>query len=174
MGSQAAYARHRGVSRNRISVWKSRGLIILDAQGGVNFDESDKMIAEHGGRLSAPPSVRTEAGNVTPVTTHAETGASAAFDGLPSKIESERVRLNYEALLMQLRFEREGAQVAEIEDVAATVLAELAAVRERLAAIGSRIAPRLAGMASAELIKSAIDAEVVSALEELTGASGTA
>lgn len=174
MPSQAAYARHRGVSRNRISVWKSRGLIILDAEGGVNFDESDKMIANHGGGLSALPDTSVAAENVTPVTPAADTVPAACVDGLPAKIESERIRLNYEAKLMQLRYERESALVAEIEDVAATILAELAAVRQRLATIGSRVAPGLAGMTSAELIKAAIDGEVVAALEELTNASGTA
>lgn len=165
MPSQAAYARHRGVSRNRISVWKSRGLIILDAEGGVNFDESDKMIAGHGGGLSVLPFVRAEAENVTPC---ANTLPANAVDGLPSKIESERVRTYYESLLLQLRFERESAQVAEIEDVVATVLAELTAVRNRLAAIGSNVAPRLTDVTAAELIKAAIDEEVIAALVELT------
>ncbi len=169
MTTQLEYAAHRGVSAKTISVWKSRGLLRFDAEGGVNFDESDKMIADHGGRLTALPVVRTEAENVTvtPVTGGADT--IPGFDNLPSKLESERVRTCYEAKLLQLKFDRESALVAEIEDVAATVLAELASVRTRLATIGERVAPRLAGMTSAELIKTAIDAEVVAALEELTG-----
>ncbi|MDP3257825.1 hypothetical protein [Bosea sp. (in: a-proteobacteria)] len=143
-------------------------MIVFDAEGGVNFDESDKTIAGHGGRLSSLPGACNTAETVTLRAPYADTVPAAGVDDLPSKLESERIRLNFEALLLKLRFERESAQVAEIEDVAATVLAELASVRERLATIGPKVAPRLARMSSAELIKSAIDAEVVAALEDLT------
>lgn len=85
-----------------------------------------------------------------------------------SKAEAERVKENYAAKLRQLEYDRESALVAEIEDVVIAVATELALVRNKLLNIGSRVAPRIAVMNSAEAIKAMIDAEVVLALQELT------
>lgn len=85
-----------------------------------------------------------------------------------SKAEAERVKENYAAKLRQLDYDRESGLVAEIEDVAIAVATELSLVRNKLMNIGSRVAPRIAVMRSAEEIKAMIDAEVVLALEELS------
>lgn len=85
-----------------------------------------------------------------------------------SKAEAERVKENYAARLRQLEYDRESGLVAEIEDVIVAVATELSLVRNKLLNIGSRLAPRVAVMKSAEEIKAMIDAEVVLALEELT------
>ncbi|WP_156639978.1 hypothetical protein [Bosea sp. PAMC 26642] len=90
-------------------------------------------------------------------------------EGVPwSKPEAERVKENYAAKLRQLDYDRESGLVAEIEDVAIAVATELSLVRNKLLNIGSKVAPRIAVMRSAEEIKAMIDAEVVLALEELS------
>ncbi len=85
-----------------------------------------------------------------------------------SKAEAERVKENYAALLKQLDYDRESGLVAEIDDVVVLIASEYALVRNKLSNIGSRVAPRIAVMNSAEAIKAMIDAEVVLALTELT------
>jgi len=85
-----------------------------------------------------------------------------------SKAEAERIKENYAARLRQLEYDRESGLVAEIDDVAIAVATELSLVRNKLLNIGSRVAPRIAVMNSAEAIKAMIDAEVVVALEELS------
>lgn len=85
-----------------------------------------------------------------------------------SKAEAERVKENYAARLRQLEYDRESGLVAEIDDVAIAVATELSLVRNKLLNIGSRVAPRIAIMNSAEAIKAMIDAEVIVALEELS------
>jgi hypothetical protein len=85
-----------------------------------------------------------------------------------SKAEAERVKENYAAKLRQLEYDRESGLVAEVDDVVMAVASELSLVRNKLLNIGSRVAPRVAVMRSAEEIKAMIDAEVVLALEELT------
>ena len=85
-----------------------------------------------------------------------------------SKAEAERIKENYAARLRQLEYDRESGLVAEIDDVAIAVATELSLVRNKLLNIGSRVAPRIAVMNSAEAIKAMIDAEVIVALEELS------
>jgi hypothetical protein len=176
MPSQAAFARHRGVSRNRISVWKRRGLIIYDAEGGVDFEKSDQAIADHGGNLAGLPKTGNAKASVIPndacadIETLEEAAARIVIDegALWSKAEAERVKENYAAKLRQLEYDRESGLVAEIDDVVIAVATELSLVRNKLLNIGSRVAPRIAVMNSAEAIKAMIDAEVVLALQELT------
>lgn len=85
-----------------------------------------------------------------------------------SKPEAERVKENYAALLRQLEYDRQSGLVVEIEDVALAVASEYALVRNKLQNIGSRIAPRVAVLRSAEEIKAIVDAEIAFALNELT------
>lgn len=162
MASQTEYAAHRGVSNNTISKWKRRGLLVFDADGGVNVEKSDEFVANHGGRLSAlpcNPEVSAEDAGVTP---------AVGQDWFRSKAESERVRLCYEALLLQLRYDRESGLIAPIDDVVALIATEYDAVRTRCSEIGERVAARLVSVTSAEQAKAMIDADVVLALEELS------
>ena len=58
--------------------------------------------------------------------------------------------------------------VVEIDDVVAAVASEYAIVRNRLLGIGSKVAPSVAVLNSAEEIKALIDKEVTRALGALT------
>lgn len=77
MASQAEYAAHRGVSRKTITVWKQRGLLVLNADGSVNTVKTDQFIAGHGGNITPLPArarvlpkVPTGARTVTPRCPH--------------------------------------------------------------------------------------------------------
>lgn len=41
-GSQAAYARHREVSKQTVTDWKSMGLVVFAEDGKVDFDATDE------------------------------------------------------------------------------------------------------------------------------------
>lgn len=93
-----------------------------------------------------------------------------AADGeeLWSKADAEKVKENYAARLKQLEYDREVGLVVEIDDVVAAVASEYAIVRNRLLGIGSKVAPSVAVLNSAEEIKALIDKEVTRALGALT------
>ncbi|WP_172123206.1 hypothetical protein [Devosia sp. 919] len=84
-----------------------------------------------------------------------------------SKAQAERMKENYLAKLRQIDFDRAAGAVVDIDDVVNIVVAEYQLVRNKLLALGARIAPRAAVMKSAEEVKALIDREVNSALEEL-------
>jgi hypothetical protein len=147
IGNQADYARHREVSRKTVTEWKQRGLLRFTADGDVDFDASDQALRDHG-LLDADE--------------------AAKLDGLWSMAEAERIKENYAARIKRMEYERESAAVAEIGDVVAAIVSEFAIVRRRLSRIGVDLAPKLAGMRDASLIKAAIDAEVIAALTELS------
>jgi len=162
-GNQAAYAAHREVSRKTVTGWKQRGLLVFTEDDEVDFDASDKALRKQGILL---PEV-TDGDD--------DTGVEEAFarmvangQALLSKADAERVKENYAALLKQLEYDRQAGSVAEIDDVVVAVASELALVRNRLLNIGSKVAPRLVALRSAEEIKEMIDEEVIAALNELT------
>jgi hypothetical protein len=85
-----------------------------------------------------------------------------------SKADAEKVKENYAARLKQLEYDRESGLVVPIDDVVVAVASEYAVVRNRLLGIGSKVAPTVATLQSAEEIKAIIDAEVIEALGQLT------
>lgn len=167
--NQSGFAAWRGVSRKTVTGWKQRGLLVLTDDGSVDIGASDEMLRGHG--IVFPPGAE---GNKAKAPVTGETIEEAAArivlnsDEIPDKVVSEKVKEHYVAQLRKLEFDRESALVAEIDDVVIAVATELSLVRNKLLNIGSRVAPRIAVMNSAEAIKAMIDAEVVLALQELT------
>lgn len=51
---QADYARYRGVSRKTVTVWKSKGLLVLNEHGAVNVGATDRLHVGHFGELKMP------------------------------------------------------------------------------------------------------------------------
>jgi hypothetical protein len=154
-GSQAAFARRHGVSRQTGTDWKQRGLLVFAEDGKVDFQESDRALADH--------AIRQRSG-----TDGTRRMVDAEGREMWPMAHAERIRANYNALLARLKYERESAEVAEIDDVAALIVAEYALVRRRLHEIGGRVAERVASKRTAEEIKALVDAEVVLALNDLS------
>lgn len=169
--NQAGFAAHRGVSRKTVTGWKQRGLLVLTEDGQVDVAASDRLLLEHGisaAKVTAPLPVTL--GNEDDSDIHEEAARLLSADGaeLWSKADAERVKENYAARLKQLEFDRESGKVVEIDDVVVAVASEYAVVRNRLLGIGSKVAPDLTTLQSAEEIKAIIDAEVTEALNQLT------
>lgn len=91
----------------------------------------------------------------------------ADSEGLWSKAEAERRKENYAARLKELQFARESGLVVDIDDVVVAVAHEYAIVRNKLLDVGTKVAPRVRGLQSAEEIKAIIDARINEALKEL-------
>ena len=153
-GNQAAYASYKGVSRQTVTDWKQAGLLKFSSIGDVDFDATDKRLAEQGLRQVAD----TDLTNIIDL------------DGeeLWSKADAETVKENYAARLKQLEYERESADVVTVDDAAVLVASEYAIVRNRLRRLGDDIAEGLTGLQSPAEIKAAIDAAVVDALTKLS------
>ena len=49
--SQAEYARYRGVSRKTVTVWKHKGLLVLNGIGQVDVAATDRLQLDHFGVL---------------------------------------------------------------------------------------------------------------------------
>lgn len=154
-GSQAAYARYKEVSKQTVTDWKARGLVVYDDAGRVDFEATDAALIAHGVRRAPGDEVD-------------EFEVLEDADAKWSKAEAERVKENYAARLKQLEYDRESGAVVEIDDVVVAVASEYAVVRNKLLDIGTKVAPRAAVLKSAEEIKALIDAAVIEALEELT------
>jgi hypothetical protein len=48
---QSVYARYRGVSRKTVTVWKAKGLLVLNQYGVVDVAATDKLHLGHFGVL---------------------------------------------------------------------------------------------------------------------------
>jgi hypothetical protein len=153
-GNQAAYAAYKGVSRQTVTDWKKRGILVYANDGKVDFLATDRRLADHGVRQPADISL-------TEVT---------AIDGEPlwSRADAETVKENYAARLKQLEFERESGLVVTVDEAARHIVNEFGVVRQRCRTIGADVAPSLADMTSAAEIKAAIDEAVVAALADLS------
>lgn len=153
-GKQAAFAAYKGVSRQTVTDWKQRGLLIFSDDGKVDFLATDQRLADHGIRQPAG----TELTQVTEI------------DGEPlwSRANAETVKENFSARLKQLEFERESALVVTVDDATRHILNEFGIVRQRCRTIGADVAPKLADMTSASAIKALIDEAVVWALADLS------
>lgn len=161
-GSQAAYARHREVSKQTVTDWKSMGLVVFAEDGKVDFEATDAALRDHG--------IRQPVDGEDDSNLHDDALKLLSADGtrLWSKAEAEQVKENYAARLKQLEYDREIGLVVTIDDVVVAVASEYAVVRNRLLGIGSKVAPEIAAMGSAEEIKALIDEEVIEALNQLT------
>lgn len=88
----------------------------------------------------------------------------------PANLADAQARLTTaKARIAEIQRDRLEGELVAIADVAATVSAEYSVVRQRLLAIPSRLAPRVAGESDHREIHRAIEAEIVEALSELSG-----
>ena len=153
-GNQAAFAAYKSVSRQTVTDWKQKGLLVFSNDGTVDFLATDRRLLDHGVRQPADI-------GLTEVT---------AIDGeeLWSRADAETVKENYAARLKQLEYERESTQVVTVDEAARHIVDEFGIVRQRCRSIGADVAPKLVNLTSASEIKAAIDEAVVAALTDLS------
>jgi hypothetical protein len=174
--SQTAYARHRGVSRKTVTVWKQQGILVLGADGQVDVAATDAVLAVRpdryrGGATSGSP--------VTPGNKHGNKAATQVTgdglaaddeqpdpDGLMTLPQAQRAKETYLALQRKAEFEEQQGRLVSVETVGKYVEAEYGLVRDRLVVIPGKVADKCTGKPREE-IEAIIMAEINEALNEL-------
>jgi hypothetical protein len=108
-GTQAEYARHRGVSRQAVHAWLREGRLVVASGGRIDFGASDAALAAAGRTGHAVRDGETPA-------QAAERIVAASGAGMPLA-EAERMKENYLALLRQLEYETKAGRLVDAEEV---------------------------------------------------------
>ncbi|KTT24251.1 hypothetical protein SB14R_10410 [Pseudomonas oryzihabitans] len=190
---QSEFAALHGVSRKTVTTWKARGWLVFDADGAVDVEASNALLAKYRrdgieAVTQAQDSVtQTPLGNkngngksavtsaAARVTIRAGESAGDAAEriliatGATMNIdEAKRVKENYLALQAQLEYDRDAALVVDVAAVARVVGQEYAKVRNKLLAIPAEHAPRIHRLRTVLEVQDALHGIIVEALEELT------
>jgi hypothetical protein len=173
--TQADFARHVGLTTGRISQLKKQGLIAMSDDGRVLVEETKWRLGDRAPSYRGGVTKRIDRTVSQPAPLPDESPAEAAErivvreGGAPyDHAEAVRIKENYLALLRQLEFDLKSGAVVPIDVVIAVLVEQLARVRNKVLAIGVRVAPRAAVLRSAEEVKALLDTEIGQALEELT------
>ena len=191
--SQAEFARHRKVSRNAVTVWKSKGLLVLNVDGLIDVDATewklDDRPATYRGGVTHRPVRAADGNNFEPKASKlkpptSKSGASRlpsepvpdnqeivepAFDPTDENLthaEAVRRKENYLGLLRKRELEISNQEWMRVEDVGKAVEREYSVVRERLLAIPGKLAAKLVDRDRAA-IELALFEEISEALSEL-------
>lgn len=165
---QAEYARYRGVRRKTVTAWKQKGVLVLDENGLVLVEESDRELARHGlGGSSAPagtPKV-TDGGNDPSddpdgsedegndgegnaedrELTDEELALRMALGGFVDIAEAKRIKEVYRGLLNKLEYERKAGSLVPKSQVISLFQKRWGTERKAWEDWPSKAAPGLAG-----------------------------
>jgi hypothetical protein len=190
--TQAEFSRRRDVSRNAVTTWKKKGLLVTDDAGRVDVEASEWILDQRpatyrggvthrpvrgpdGNNSSAPPATAARS-KPRPSQSDDDDGDGVGFDldaeDLPLA-EAVRRKENYLGLLRRRELEVSNTEWVRIEAVAAQVEREYGTVRERLLTIPGKIAASLVG-ADRPTIDMILRREITEALHELHDPSGLA
>lgn len=157
------FSKIRGISNTRANQLKKVGLLVLDEDGKVNVEASNAV-------LDARSKDYRTGRRPKPVKTDIEQRAEQLAASRPMLTHAEAVtkKENYLAALRELEYDEAAGRVIQIDVVARQVATEYAAVRSRIMAVPSKVAPRGAMIADAEELRALIEAEIVEVLGELS------
>lgn len=120
--------------------------------------------------LAHDPKGREVLLNTAAIAQFLEDDLKARLSNTPAaeNIDQARIRkISADAALAELQLERERGEVVRIEEVAQTVGEEYAAVRAKLLAIPTKLAPRIAIEADEHTCRELLSREITEALNEL-------
>ncbi|MEN4984000.1 hypothetical protein [Acinetobacter modestus] len=177
--NQAEFARLHAVSKKTVTKWKEKGWVVLNADGSVDEEQSNKNLELYRTEKNTPDKEIdfkvTQGNTVTDYGNDGEGNAEDSFDemdntpeaGLPAK------EINRRLALEKLRVERERAKAAKYDtDIREGRLLIAEEVRQHDAEVGAQLQRKLLALPSELAVRlSALDspAEVECLLrEELT------
>ena len=173
------FARIRGVTRQLLTAWQARGLLVLSEDGRVNVEASNALLdgrpeIHKGGKCSAPSpeSVRKAASARKPARAVAVIAPPSAADDPDEKwttAEAVRRKESAVARIKHLEFEQRSGRLLDAAEVESVWRNHLADARKRLLCIPSKCGMRLSHLTRAEV--EIIDREIRDALQELAGES---
>ncbi len=148
--SQAEFSRLHSVSRKTVTSWKQKGLLVLDADGKVVVEASNKALADYGVGVTRGNTEVTEptlAEDSSSEMTDEEIAALEVYakgNAPLGHAEAKRVKENYLALLRQLEYETKAGRLVDKDAVSALHSKRWVSERKALEDWPSRITPPLA------------------------------
>lgn len=188
--NQAEFARFHSVSKKTVTSWKNKGWVVLNADGLVDKDQSNKNLEQYRKDKIIPDSdleVRVTQGSRVTDLGNAPEGNGNSFPddsdagdevGLPAK------ELNRRLILEKLKVERERAKAAKFEtdiregkllladDVSRHDAEVGSRLKKKLLALPTELAVRVAAVSSPAEVESLLRAEITEALNEFLDAYG--
>ena len=179
--SQAEFARHRGVSKKSVTIWKQRGYLVW-RDGQIDRDASDRILdsrgtpgngAEPQGNDETPP---TEPGNAgsddPPEPPEPPKELQDLLDNaqLLTTAQAERVKENYLARQRKLQYERDAGELVPVDEVVRQLTEKTNVIRSKILALPTEAAPQLAQEfgVDANLMRERLSDAVTRTLENLT------
>ncbi|WP_435781801.1 hypothetical protein [Providencia hangzhouensis] len=149
--NQSDFAKLHGVSRKTITMWKSRGWLVMNGDE-IDVDASNENIERYrkspsvSANKSKPKKEKKQPNNEltdeSPTQTAErlirEIGADMSFD------EARRIKENFLALLTKLEYEKEDGQLIELSVAESILFAEFREQRDAWMNWPSRVAPIMA------------------------------
>lgn len=157
------FSKIRGISNTRANQLKKVGLLVLDVDGKVNVEATNAVLDA---RAKDYRTGRHPKASKTDIEQRAE--QLAASRPMLTHAEAVTKKENYLAALRELEYDEAAGRVIQIDVVARQVATEYAAVRSRIMAVPSKVAPRAAMITDAEELRALIEAEIVEVLAELS------
>ena len=148
--SQTQYAKHRGISVQRVSELKRQGRLILNGKK-VEVEETDKALdlqlaTYRGGQAGGSRSAAARAQDAASANGGDEMAAARERlrqdDGFPTLAEAVRMKEVYLARLRQLEFETESKKLVPAAQVERTWGQAIAVAREHLLHLPYKLAER--------------------------------
>ena len=144
--TKAEYARHKGVTRGRVTQWQTEGLLVVDDLGRVDVAATDARLAETIDRTNGRPRI------------------GGALVG--SLEEARKRELNARADKQHLEAARLAESLLDRSEALRAIDDVIVYLRERLLAMPDRLAVPAAAAPDAEAVRALIDVEVLAAIDD--------
>lgn len=137
--NQARYSERHSVSRKTVTMWKNKGLLVLDNFGLIDIKKSDENLKKYrlGGLDMSPRFGQPAQPEEDPTAGNLEAG-KADYN------EAKRVKENYAALQEKLEFEVKSGKLIPIDEAKNIFFEEFKKMRDSWINWPMNIAPHLA------------------------------
>lgn len=157
----ADYARHRGVSKARVSQWIAEGKISVEKIGRGYEIDPEVADLQLGDNLNE--TLRRGDGRAG---SKSEVGAEAVGSG-QTLAEAQRLKMVYQAERARLGVLKERGELVVAADVKKEVTALMRTVRDSMLSIPDRVSSQLAAMHDSYEVHQLLDGEIRTALRML-------
>lgn len=180
LGSQSAFARHRGVSRQMVGIWKKEGRIAMVGEL-VDFFESDALLARSldparggkGGKSKRAGAPQNPAA-VDPNSSAGASGAPAGDEDTPADPQSFQAararRENFAAKQAELDYRKAVGEVIEADRAGKAFAGICTVVRQAVQRLPDTLASRLAAESDPRKVRAMLAKDLEQALSDMADA----
>ena len=175
--NQSEYAKHLGISQQRVSKMLKQGIIsrgVVEIKSGtrtvydIDPKKADVDYEENRSLMNRPDSKPKGARKPKLTLPEMEDAAQAAWTGGITRADAERINAQYNAALKKLTYEERTGKVIMASEVAKDAAHAGRLVKERLTAIPARIAPLVAIESDPFQCEQVMKKEINQILEEIS------